>query len=392
MNGVEYILGSDTVSRAPSQLFSDETCSFISELSNNLLHAKEAGMFSDVVTFAYWCRKGNIQRMKNDAGDISCKIGRGLCFHYSSPNVATNFAFSWLISLLAGNANVVKLPEKTFPQVAHLLESIKNTIRHFQGIEKRTAFVQYPSNDGEQNAFFSATCDARMIWGGDELIAQMKTHPTKPRCVDIAFADRYSVCILDGRAIQTASDYELERLAENFYKDTYFVDQNANSSPQLVLWVNDSEFARERFWNCVYQTACKKYDLQPSVAVDKYVQMCDDAIVRSDISSITRTNSLLYRAELTSLPQDTEKLRGIGGYFYEYSLGDMRELLGIVSDRFQTVTQYGIDSDGLRNLIIKNSLPGIDRIAPVGKALDLSVIWDGYSLIQMLSRIVNVEH
>lgn len=390
MNGVEYRLGSENISNIPTKLFSDESCSFIAELSSTLLKSKKCCQFPDVITLAYWCRRGNIQKIKNNSEDISRRIGRGLCFQFSSPNVATNFAYSWLISLLAGNANIVKLPEKMFPQVEHVLEAIRISIKHFPAIDRKTAFVQYASCE-KLNALFSAISDARMIWGGNKIIAQMKKLVSKPRCVDVAFADRYSVCIINGQAVCNASNFNIKRLAEDFYNDTYLVDQNANSSPQLILWVNDCESARERFWNTVYQVASAKYELKTSFAVDKYVQMCEDAIVMDNISSVKRTKSLLYRVELESLKQGMEKLRGIGGYFYEYSLGDMRELCGIVSEKFQTITQFGMDSEALRNLVIDNNLPGIDRIAPIGKAMDLSIIWDGYNLINMLSRIVNVE-
>ena len=40
--------------------------------------------------------------------------------------------------------------------------------------------------------------------------------------------------------------------------------------------------------------------------------------------------------------------------------------------------------------IIKQNLKGIDRIVPVGKALDIDIQWDGYDLVHYLTRIINV--
>jgi hypothetical protein len=42
-------------------------------------------------------------------------------------------------------------------------------------------------------------------------------------------------------------------------------------------------------------------------------------------------------------------------------------------------------------MVVSNGLSGIDRIVPVGKALDMGVIWDGYDLIRTMSRIVNTQ-
>ena len=38
-------------------------------------------------------------------------------------------------------------------------------------------------------------------------------------------------------------------LAQNFYNDTYAVDQNACSSPHLMLWKGKSKIiAKKKFW------------------------------------------------------------------------------------------------------------------------------------------------
>jgi hypothetical protein len=54
------------------------------------------------------------------------------------------------------------------------------------------------------------------------------------------------------------------------------------------------------------------------------------------------------------------------------------------------VTYYGADKNALRDFVIKNSLRGIDRIVPVGSALDIGVVWDGYDIVRALSRVVEV--
>jgi hypothetical protein len=33
-------------------------------------------------------------------------------------------------------------------------------------------------------------------------------------------------------------------------------------------------------------------------------------------------------------------------------------------------------------------VPGVDRIVPVGKTMELSFIWDGYDMIETMSRVV----
>ena len=170
------------------------------------------------------------------------------------------------------------------------------------------------------------------------------------------------------------------------------MDQNACSSPQLIYWQNDSEEAREKFWSAVYKTANEKYVLQDAVCVDKYTKFCEDAIDYSDkIKSVKHSENLLYRSEIAELDKDIENLRGKAGYFYEYSLKDIGELFSVVDEKYQTVTYYGIDAQKLAKDIVLHELRGIDRIVPVGKAMDIDVIWDGYDLLTQLSRIIDVR-
>ena len=59
--------------------------------------------------------------------------------------------------------------------------------------------------------------------------------------------------------------------------------------------------------------------------------------------------------------------------------------------KFQTLTYFGIDKKDLKNFVIKNKLDGIDRIVPVGQALDISFFWDGYDINKILTRVVDIK-
>lgn len=390
MNAVEYLVGSEDICNLPLPTYSDEVCSFISDLSVELMRLPESRKYPDITALAFWCRRANIQKIREQFGDASVRLGRGLCFHIAPSNIPINFAFSYLFSLLAGNANIVRISSKEFPQVEPVCSSLNTTLSKYPEILKRTAIIRYAA-DNAITAEFCKQADARMIWGGDETIEKIKNMPAKPRCIDIAFADRYSVCIINGQAILNADDPSIKRLAESFYNDTYLVDQNACSSPQLILWINDKDDARKRFWEAVYDYAEKRYILQPALAVEKYTQLCKEAINLDILKSVERKGNLLYNIEIGSLYENMECIRGKGGYFYEYSLKSLNELVDIVTEKHQTVTQYGMDPGEIQSFVINNRLRGIDRIVPIGKALDISVVWDGFDLVRMLSRVVSLE-
>ena len=374
LNDAKYLCGRKDILDTPMQTYSDEVCEFLDDLSSAIMKSSEAKLYPDLFALAFWCRKANIKMLKEEYGDNKYNIGRGLCFHITPSNIPINFSFSYLFSLLAGNANIVRLPSKEFPQVDVLCSIFNKVLKKYPNIESRTSFIKY-SKESNATKELSKIADAHMIWGGNNTINNLKSMETKPKCIDIAFSDRYSICIIDANKILSSNDDEMKKLANDFYTDTYLMDQNACSSPQLIYWINNSDKAKNKFWNYIYEFAKGKYDLQDAIVIDKYTQTFIDAIKLDNID-ISNEDNTLYRIELHSLPNKPEKLRGKGGYFYEYNLKDFNELYHRITDKYQTVTYYGLNIDKFKQDIINNNIKGIDRVVPIGQSMNIGVHWD----------------
>ena len=63
----------------------------------------------------------------------------------------------------------------------------------------------------------------------------------------------------------------------------------------------------------------------------------------------------------------------------------------IVTEKFQTIVYFDFSQKELKNLIINKKLKGINRIVPIGKALEFNLDWDGKDLINTLSKVVQIE-
>jgi hypothetical protein len=398
-NGAEikYLVGEsvELLHRLPLISYDEVVCGFLSSLSSELLSDVEAKQYPDVISFAYWCRKANIERQKKQFADGHARLGLGVAFHVTPSNVPINVAFSYIFSLLAGNANIVRVPSKDFPQVDIVCRAINKLFSNakYKTISEMTVFVKYEQND-DITQMFSSQCDARIIWGGDETIRNIRRLAIPERSVEIAFADRYSFCVIEESSILDADAEEIKRLGNSFYNDAYLMDQNACSSPHLVVWLNgckETAIAKQIFWDSVYETAASKYDFKPVNAVDKYMLLCEDVIELSNISGFIKHGNYIYRVELESLSENMDALRGKYGYFYEYSTQDLNSVAPIVNKKYQTLTYFGLGKSRLLDFVIKNRLSGIDRIVPIGSALDIGVIWDGYDVVGTLSRIIDFK-
>ena len=392
-SNLKLLAGKNFKSFIPFAPFEPILCEFLHDISNLLINSVESKSYPDIMTFAFWCRKSNINKIKNLFEDGAIRLGLGLVFHITPSNVPVNFAFSFIFGLLSGNANIVRAPSISFPQVDIICGVINKVLQYekYNEINSMTAIVKYPKID-EITKYISSISNARLIWGGDEAIKNIRVFSTTERCVDIAFSDRYSFCVIDSEAVIALEEIQLNKLAEKFFNDSYLMDQNACSSPHLIVWLGESqETARDYFWTAVYKIVCKRYDLPPVNAVDKYTTLCKNAIDLEKIKSITRHGNYIYRILMEELPGALDTLRGKFGYFYEFDADDINSISHVINKTFQTLTYFGVTKSYLTDFVIKNRLLGIDNITPIGSALELDVIWDGYDIIRSLSRTISVR-
>lgn len=377
----------------PLAPYSAEAMAFLAALSKRLLASPAIRAYPDVGGFAFWCRQANLARLARRFDATHRRVGRGLVLHIAPGNVPVNFAFSLAFGLLAGNANIVRIPGARHPQADIICAEIAALLTQSEHarVAGMTRIIRYPRND-EVTAALSEVCHARVLWGGDATILHLRAMRTSPRCVDVCFADRYSLCVLGARALLAADEQSLETLVAGFYNDVFLLDQNACSSPHLVLWQGDAAAvtqAMDRFWQAMERLLLTKPAPPAIHAVEKFTHLCRTAIQLDEGQSAARHRNLIYRVRLNALPLDMEHHRGQHGFFFEAIDNDFAGLKSIVGERFQTVTYFGLDPDTIINLVVESGLTGIDRVVPVGKALDIGVIWDGYDLVGTLSRVVS---
>ena len=221
-DNVTCLAGEKIVGTRPFVPYDELLCEFLNDLSTELRSSGESSVYTDVMAFAFWCRKANIAKLKTDFKNGEDRLGLGVVFHVTPSNVPVNFAFSFVFGLLSGYANIVRVPSKSFPQIGIICATINRLFAadKYRDIKAMTAFIRYEQND-EITSMFSASCNARLIWGGDSTIRNIRKSSISERCVDIAFADRYSICVMDGPSVIKLGEAELVRLSEKFYNDTY---------------------------------------------------------------------------------------------------------------------------------------------------------------------------
>ena len=384
----------DVFEERPLPPFSDEVISLLSTVSNILLRDPAARAFPDVVTFGFWCRRASLRSMRDSRSGSDVRLGRGLVFHVAPSNVPVNFAYSLAAGLLAGNANAVRLPSALFPQVGIVCAAFEAALtdsQHAQ-LSNHVRLLRYERDNARATAWLSAACDVRVIWGGNETVADIRRARLAPRAFDITFADRYSFCVVDAAEYLRRDDQAA--IADGFYNDTYLFDQNACTAPHLVVWLGEPAevaLAKELFWAELQSVVEKRYELAAISAVDKRELAFRFAATRNDCRVEPSPDNLITRVAIGSIEPGIDAWRGVCGYFTEYHARSVSELPAVIDSRFQTLSYLGVDPDHLRQVIVSQRATGVDRIVPIGQTLDFTLEWDGYDLVDMLSRLVTAR-
>lgn len=389
MGQIEYIIGNEErLRRMPEthawRPFDARAVEFCGKLSKALLAAEKSARYPDLVTLAFWLRKSNVREIARAYGDLDAHLGRGLVFHITPGNVALSFAYSLAMGLLTGNTNILRLPSRHFPQTDLFCETLRSALLEEPELAQRMCLIRYPHDQAITDEL-SSKCHMRIIWGGNDTIDIIRRSPLPPRAAEITFANRFSVCLID--ADKYLSDYDPKKTAHDFYIDTYLTDQNACSSPRIIFWLgkNVAE-AQEIFWTALCDEI-RGYEIAPVTTVEKLLTFCKFAAGNPCRLTVGRDLRLM-RVEAASLSRSMLKNIGNSGYFYEVEISDVSDILPICTWELQTISCVGFHCDELRDSVLSHAPDGVDRVVPVGHAMDFGVIWDGRDVVREMTRKV----
>jgi Acyl-CoA reductase (LuxC) len=387
--------------RAPEarlEPFSPPTLAFCDSFSRALFRDSAARRFPELQALAFWLRKSELQRMKEQfealCGDRTVMVPRGLVFHIPPSNVDTIFIYSWITSALAGNANIIRFSERggeAALTICRILGELPRTA-HFT-LERGTAIVRY-GRESEITAAISAACDVRVIWGGDATVHSIRAIPLSPHATELVFPDRKSLAVFHAGVYSQLEEKGRNDLAVQFYNDTFWFDQMACASPRLMVWIGSKqtcETASRNFLESLErEVRLRGYQLATGAKLNKLTFAYRAILDQPAVEQQRLYGSEITVLQLSSLTSSSREHCG-GGLLFQAWTPALDDLAAIVERRDQTLTQFGFPHADLLALVHTLNGRGVDRIVPAGQALTFNRYWDGYDLLREFTRTVYLD-
>ncbi len=386
-----------TADTAPLMPFDTAAMDVALALSRRLAIDPEARGFPALQALAFWMRRAELHRLRDAfrtlEDDARVLVPRGTVFHIPPANVDTLFVYSWLLALLAGNRNIVRLSARMSRQGEILCRMLNEELAEHAGgaLAQNTVMLSY-GHDADVSAALSGVCDVRVVWGGDATVNAVRKIPLPPHAVEMTFPDRYSWAAIESRAFLCLDGAAQETLADQFYNDTFWFDQLGCSSPRTLLWVGtqaDGDAAAALFAAAVsarIQARGYRVDVGSSLAKRTFAfrAVLDQPVSRVDWIS----NELSVAALEDGAPMD----RGHpgGGFLFQRIVPQLGDIGPLLSSRDQTLAYFGFSRAELRAFAAHLGARSFDRMVPIGEALRFDRYWDGYDLLAQFTRQVVV--
>ena len=369
----------------------------LAQLSRLIL--QDPGLRADAssVALGYWLRRANIDRLSHEferrraAAPDTVLVPAGRVFHVAPGNVDTVFVYSWALSYLCGNQNVVRVPGLQTEVLSRLLGVLSDLMLDDAELAGGNRFLTY-EHDQAISAALSLWSSHRVLWGGDETVTLLRALPLSPHASERTFGSKFSYCTISIAAYLGASTETIDKLAAGFFNDIFWFDQMACSSPHLLVWVGSAD-QMDPALNRFHQALAKEIERRghrgtPSSAMHRLNFVFDLACETDLRAELAQKEFLAVR-----LPEGAVWRREIcgAGLFTHARASDLSQLAEFGGQRDQTVTHFGFSRAELRELAQKAGARGVDRLVPIGEALAFDTTWDGYDLIGDFLRQVTVR-
>jgi Acyl-CoA reductase (LuxC) len=321
---------------------------------------------------------------------------RGVVAQWIAGNIPTLAIFSFVLSALVKNVNLVRVPKESLGVVRRMLDVLAETrVGTLSGrdVLEGASFFYFPGEDRSLHAALSLRADARVVWGGQQTLATVLALPRHEHCEDVVFGPKFSLGLVDaaGRNRVTRGDDDGAAIARALVRDVLLFDQAACSSPHILYVEGNLDDARA-FARALGSELAKQTTRSPkrtiaegtSAAILRLRTEYGLAEDRDVIASNAVDYTVLVDADGAVLSEGVQSRT-----LFVRAVTHLHEVLPLVTPQVQTIGLL-VDDTELANTLAEALAPkGISRLVRFGLMNVYDQPWDGLFACDRFVRWIN---
>lgn len=378
--------------------FNDAAMRFVADLSRTLLGDRSIRAFPELMALAHWFRPAKLQQLAESLRHSTAPgvpLAKGLVFHIAPANVDSVFVYSWLLSLLCGNANIVRISRRATEQVDAFVRVAARLLADDRHAHTATTNVVLTyDHDASISTAISAACQLRVVWGGDTTVSKIRAIPLPPLSSELAFPNRFSLAVIGSAAVNALPATELADLGRRFYNDAFWFNQQACSSPRVIVWIGspaDTAAAKARFWRTLDTTVAQmKPENAAGNVMNRLTTTYRIAQSRSHAAVVSASAAMPARIEADALVAEDRQCHDGNCLFIELERPEIAAIPDLLTPIDQTIATFGIQREQWLPLLPALPPHAADRIVPIGSALEFNEVWDGQNFLISFTRTVMI--
>jgi hypothetical protein len=382
----------------PLPPFDNLAVRFVSQLSSLILNNRAMRSHPELMAVAHWFRRSHTLELEAtfiQSTAPAIPLAKGIVFHVAPANMDLVFVYSWLLSLLCGNINVVRISRRMTAQIESFLSASCKLMLDDTYLQiRRSNVVMTYGYDPDISSVFSNMCQLRVVWGGDQTVTKIRSIPLPVLSSELVFPNRFSLAVIASQQILALSPTDLRKLSLRFYRDAFWLNQQACSSPRAVVWIgttSDNTAAMDLFWPIVDElVSTLKPDNTASSVTSRLTGIYRISQSRPGLRCISSPGVIPSRISSNSLFLEDRQCHSGHDLFIEIQKSSLSDVTTLLLPIDQTITTFGFSRDEWLTLLPSFPPHSADRIVPIGTASQFDNIWDGQNFLLSFTRVVDL--
>lgn len=330
----------------------------------------------------FWMRPTHLNQLANY---LKKRRPLGRIWHMAPANVDLMFMYPVVLSLLAGNENAVRISTRTYNTLMPLFDLLNHQpFNAYLAPIKQALTIFTCDYDASCLKQLAQSSAMRFCWGSQASIQAIRsTWPMQG--IDLAFGHKHALALIKSAAV---THTQLPTLIERFVRDSFTFSQQACTSPKTVIWlgqVAEIQQIQPLFWQGVKTYLTQKASHLKTSSMRRLASL-QQLAVQAETKTPIIWNETLARVPIQCLDAQQESIHQGEGLFFEMQIQHLDELCHQLQPWHQTLTFFGLPRNTLVSWAQTKAVWGLDRIEEMGQALVFSHIWDGLSLLELMSR------